>query len=79
MNPDRSTLAQGRLVEARIPPAARTSGATSGEEGNSTAYYLIYPDARKPNPALDVFREWLLAESGADRTRGLGTRRLGAP
>jgi LysR family glycine cleavage system transcriptional activator len=66
-------LAQGRLIEARMPPAARGAAAVQGDEGNSTAYYLIYPDARKPNPALDAFREWLLANCSADRTRRPGT------
>lgn len=49
-------LDEGRLVEARLP--ARKDAASA--QRNSTAYYLIYPEQRKANPALELFRQWLV-------------------
>lgn len=56
-------LAQGKLVEAKVParkPELQETAAGSGTGGlTSTAYYLIYPEQRKVNPALALFRDWL--------------------
>ncbi|MGD9944980.1 MAG: LysR family transcriptional regulator [Burkholderiaceae bacterium] len=48
-------LARGQLIEARLARRASAAGA-------STAYYLICPEKRGPNPALDAFRDWLVVQ-----------------
>ncbi|MGE4239147.1 LysR substrate-binding domain-containing protein [Ramlibacter sp.] len=52
-------LAGGELVESALE---KQSAARAPGPRNSTAYYLIRPELRKPNPVLDAFRDWLLAE-----------------
>lgn len=62
-------LAQGKLLEARLPP--RNSDAAGQQRANSTAYYLICPEQRKANPALELFRAWLVSNcSGPTSTAG---------
>lgn len=49
-------LASGRLVRALNLPME-----------SPERYYLVWPSERAPHPPLVVFRDWLLAETVADR------------
>jgi LysR family glycine cleavage system transcriptional activator len=54
----RGELASGRLVQpfARIHVTDRS-------------HWLIYPEGRRSQPKIAAFRDWILAETAAEKTR----------
>ncbi len=76
----KAELAQGVLLEARLPATAADAVMRgSAASINSTAYYLIYPEQRKPNPALALFRDWLVAECAPAEAAKPGRRKRAEP